>query len=158
MDKLTGKGTETSENIVSSKTVDFGNNANASRAISTLQTIDSRKLNLLLVTAGSSETKVNQSANTFEEDDKAQVKRAISMLKMTESSQNGDGSGNNGNNVTIQTTENDKLNLSLTTTASLENTYPHGESTCNEDDKSKVKRAITSNDITIERNSAASLP
>lgn len=155
MDKLTGKGTESSENVVSSKTVDFGNNDNASRAITTLQTIENGKLNLSLVTAGSSENNVNQSGNTFDEDDKAQVKRAISMLMMTESSQNGVGSGNNVNNVTVQTTENDKLNLSLTTAASLENTFPHSESTCNEDDKSQVKRAITSNDITIERNSAA---
>ncbi|GJR63466.1 hypothetical protein Tco_1505628 [Tanacetum coccineum] len=158
MDKLTGKGTETSENVMSSKTVDFGNNANASRAISTLQTIENGKLNLSLVTAGPSENKVNQSGNTFDEDDKAQVKRAISMLKMTESSQNGVGSGNNVNNVTVPTTENDKLSLSLTTTASLENTFPHSESTCNEDDKSQVKRAITSNDVTIKRNSAAPLP
>ncbi|PWA96343.1 hypothetical protein CTI12_AA041070 [Artemisia annua] len=158
MDKLTGKGTESSENVVSSKTVDFGNNANASRAISTLQTIENGKLNLSLVTAGSSENEVNQSGNTFDEDDKAQVKRAISMLKMTESSQNGVGSGNNVNNVTVQTTENDKLNLSLTTAASVETTVPHSESTCNEDDKSQVKRAITSDDITIERNSAAPVP
>ncbi|PWA94814.1 hypothetical protein CTI12_AA055800 [Artemisia annua] len=158
MDKLTGKGTESSENGVSSKTVDFGNNANASRAISTLQTIENGKLNLSLVTAGSSENEVNQSGNTFDEDDKAQVKRAISMLKMTESSQNGVGSGNNVNNVTVQTTENDKLNLSLTTAASVEITVPHSESTCNEDDKSQVKRAITSDDITIERNSAAPVP
>nr|GEY92580.1 hypothetical protein [Tanacetum cinerariifolium] len=126
-----GKGTDNLSRPMAS-------GANFSRAISTLQTIENGKLNLSLVTAGSSENKVNQSGNTFDEDDKAQVKRTVSMLEMTERSQNGVGSGNNVNNVTVQTTENDKLSLSLATTASLENTFPHSESTCNEDDKSQL--------------------
>ncbi|KAJ0427463.1 hypothetical protein HanHA300_Chr17g0635541 [Helianthus annuus] len=61
-------------------------------------------------------------------------------------------SGDNVNHtiVGVRTTENDKLNLSLVTTPSLENRVHQMGSMVNEDDKSNVKRLITSNRIAME--------
>ncbi|CAI9274443.1 unnamed protein product [Lactuca saligna] len=62
-------------------------------------------------------------------------------------------SGSNVNHAItspLQTTENENLNLSLVTVASLENEVHQSGTSFEEDDKTKVKRLITSNCMTME--------
>lgn len=152
------------ENVSSSKVVDYGNNYN--RGITSVQTTENEKLSLSLVTVGSMEREVHQSGNTFNEDDKSKVKRVVTsngvsignlIGKVTESSHNVVpseivGSGNYVNHAitTLQTTESEKLKLSLVTTNSLENGVHLSGIVLEEDDKSKVKRVTASNRITME--------
>lgn len=165
-----GRGHASEKNVVSSKIV--GSGSNFSHAITSVQTAENEKLNLSLVTAPSPENKVHQSGSTFNEDDKSKVKRITTSNGMTIENLIGKGrseitqnvvssksvdSGNYVNHAitTLQTTENEKLKLSLVTVASTEKGVHPNASSFDKDDKAEVKRAITSNGITMEDQPAA---
>ncbi|XP_076891701.1 uncharacterized protein LOC143543215 [Bidens hawaiensis] len=157
-----GNGMSMRENVVSSKTKTVGSGSNANNhTLASVQRTENDKLNLSLVTASSLE------------DDKANVKRLITSNRAamenmvysgTESSQNVPVSSKSvvtGNNVNhamsaVQTIENEKLNLSLVTAASTDVVaHQSGSIFDDEDDKSKVKKVITSKGITMENPPAA---
>ncbi|KAD3641320.1 hypothetical protein E3N88_30544 [Mikania micrantha] len=148
------------ENIVSSK-------------IASVQTTENDKLNLSLVTAPSIKHGVHQDGSTFDEDDKANVKRVINsngigmdslISRGDERSQNvlvsskiiGSGNYVNHGMTSEQTTEDENLNLSLITATITETVVSQSGSMLDyEDDKSKVKRVITNKGITMENPPAA---
>ncbi|XP_076961146.1 uncharacterized protein LOC143637705 [Bidens hawaiensis] len=155
-----GNGMSIRENAVSSKTVGSGSDVN-NHTLASVQRTENDKLNLSLVTASSLE------------DDKANVKRLITsnsvamenmVYRGAECSRNvlisskSVVSGNNVNHAVpaVQTIENEKLNLSLVTSASTDVVaHQRGSMFDGEDDKSKVKKEITSKGITMENPPAA---
>ncbi|KAI3713429.1 hypothetical protein L1987_72006 [Smallanthus sonchifolius] len=159
------------KNIISSKII--GSESNVNHSIPSVQTTENDKLNLSLITAPSLENEVHRNQSTFDEDDKANVKRVITsngiaignlISRGTGSSQNipvssktvGCGNYVNHAMTDVQTNENEKLKLSLVTEASTETVvHQSGSIFDDEDDKAKVKRIIANKGITIENPIAA---